>query len=133
MSRYLTHASTFASLNLNALSDLFDRVSRRRIRAIAGYGDSCPARAALDEGISDILGLPDLGKLRVLLASEPVVCNRTVVIFLRIKLHQAQSLSQMLTRFRPRVVTNTTNIEIKTNARNLGLDCFAEIQLKNTC
>ena len=36
----------------------------------------CPARRRLDEGISEIMGLPDLGKLRELLASEPVVSGR---------------------------------------------------------
>ena len=35
----------------------------------------CPARQRLDDGISEILGLPDLGNLRRLLASEPVVSN----------------------------------------------------------
>ena len=41
---------------------------------LPGMAD-CPARTALDEGMSEILGLPDLRGLRVLLASEPVVCG----------------------------------------------------------
>lgn len=36
----------------------------------------CPARKALDDGLSEILDLPDLAVLRTLLASEPVVSNR---------------------------------------------------------
>ncbi len=36
----------------------------------------CPARRALDNGLSEILGLPNLAGLRRLLASEPVVSNR---------------------------------------------------------
>ena len=36
----------------------------------------CPARQSLDDGVSQILGLPNLAKLRDLLASEPVVSNR---------------------------------------------------------
>ena len=37
---------------------------------------NCPAHRSLDDGVSKILGLPNLGKLRDLLASEPVVSNR---------------------------------------------------------
>ncbi len=36
----------------------------------------CQARRALDDGLSRILGLPDLSNLRTLLATEPVVSNR---------------------------------------------------------
>ena len=35
----------------------------------------CPARRALDDGLSSILGLPDLSGLRELLATEPVVSD----------------------------------------------------------
>ena len=35
----------------------------------------CPARRRLDDGVSEILSLPDLSNLRRLLASEPVVSN----------------------------------------------------------
>ena len=33
----------------------------------------CPARRRLDDGLSEILGLPNLDNLRRLLATEPVV------------------------------------------------------------
>lgn len=36
----------------------------------------CPARKTLDDGLSEILNLPDLAVLGTLLASEPVVSNR---------------------------------------------------------
>lgn len=36
----------------------------------------CPTRRALDDGLSRILGLPDLSTLRTLLATEPVVSNK---------------------------------------------------------
>ena len=36
----------------------------------------CPARRALDDGLSRILNLPDMVSLRLLLATEPVVSNR---------------------------------------------------------
>ena len=35
-----------------------------------------PTRAALDDGLSNILNLPNLEPLRRLLASEPVVSNQ---------------------------------------------------------
>ena len=57
------------------LSDLFDELSDAEFERLPGMAH-CPARTALDEGISEILGLPDLGTLRNLLASEPVVSNR---------------------------------------------------------
>ena len=56
------------------LSDLFDELADAEFERLPGMAD-CPARTALDDGMSEILGLPDLGRLRVLLASEPVVCN----------------------------------------------------------
>ena len=59
---------------LKGLSDLFDELADAEFERLPGMAD-CPARTALDDGISDILGLPDLRRLRVLLASEPVVSN----------------------------------------------------------
>ena len=56
------------------LSDLFDELADAEFERLPGMAE-CPARTALDEGVSDILGLPDLRGLRLLLASEPVVCN----------------------------------------------------------
>lgn len=59
------------------LSELFDEMAVaefERLPRMAG----CQARSSLDAGVSRILGLPDLGTLRTLLASEPVVSNRRV-------------------------------------------------------
>ena len=63
------------AIQLQGLSDLFDRLSGAEFERLPGMG-GCAARRALDDGVSEILGLPDLGKLRELLASEPVVSNR---------------------------------------------------------
>ena len=60
---------------LQALADLFDALSEEEFERLPSMAH-CPARRSLDDGISKILGLPDLGKLRELLASEPVVSNR---------------------------------------------------------
>ena len=62
---------------LKRLSDLFDQLADAEFERLPGMRD-CPARTALDDGISDILGLPALGTLRTLLASEPVVSNRAL-------------------------------------------------------
>ncbi len=62
------------SAQLQALSALFDELADAEFERLPGMAQ-CPARTALDAGISEVLGLPDLGRLRVLLASEPVVCN----------------------------------------------------------
>ena len=60
---------------LRRLSDLFDEMSEAEFERLPGMAD-CTARRRLDDGISEILGLPELGNLRRLLASEPVVSNR---------------------------------------------------------
>ena len=60
---------------LKGLSDLFDELTDAEFERLPGMAD-CAARTALDDGVSEILGLPDLRRLRVLLASEPVVSNR---------------------------------------------------------
>ena len=60
---------------LETLSKLFDEMSEDEFERLPGIAD-CPARRRLDDGISQILGLPDLDNLRRLLASEPVVSNR---------------------------------------------------------
>ena len=60
---------------LEGLSDLFDRLASAEFERLPGMAN-CSARRSLDDGVSNILGLPDLGKLRDLLASEPVVSNR---------------------------------------------------------
>ena len=60
---------------LQALSDLFDELAEEEFERLPAMRD-CEARRALDEGLSRILSLPDLGTLRTLLATEPVVSNR---------------------------------------------------------
>ncbi len=60
---------------LQALSDLFDDLAEEEFDRLPAMAD-CPARRALDDGLSRILGLPDLGTLRTLLATEPVVSNK---------------------------------------------------------
>ena len=57
------------------MSDLFDEMLEAEFERLPGMAN-CQARRALDQGISRILGLPDLATLRTLLASEPVVSNR---------------------------------------------------------
>ena len=64
-----------SSEQLIGLADLFDEMAEAEFERLPGMAH-CPARQALDDGISRILGLPDLSKLRDLLASEPVVSNR---------------------------------------------------------
>ena len=60
---------------LEAMSDLFDEMVEAEFERLPGMAN-CPSRRSLDDGISRILGLPDLGTLRTLLASEPVVSNQ---------------------------------------------------------
>ena len=60
---------------LEGLSGLFDEMAEEEFERLPAMA-YCPARRRLDAGISEILGLPDLGKLRELLASEPVVSGR---------------------------------------------------------
>ena len=60
---------------LEGLCDLFDELAEEEFERLPAMAH-CPARRRLDEGISKILGLPDLAKLRELLASEPVVSGR---------------------------------------------------------
>ena len=59
---------------IKGLSELFDELVDAEFERLPGMAD-CAARSALDEGVSEILGLPDLRRLRMLLASEPVVCG----------------------------------------------------------
>ena len=60
---------------LQTMSDLFDDMAESEFERLPGMA-TCQSRRALDDGLSRILGLPDLGTLRLLLASEPVVSNR---------------------------------------------------------
>lgn len=59
---------------VRALSALFDRLSPNDFDRLPRMS-SCRAREALDDGVSEVLGLPTLETLRALLASEPVVSN----------------------------------------------------------
>ena len=60
---------------IRGLSDVFDRLSDAEFERLPGMSD-CAARRALDDGLSEIMGLPRLDGLRALLATEPVVSNR---------------------------------------------------------
>ncbi len=60
---------------IQSLSHLFDSLAAAEFERLPGM-THCPARQALDNGISQILELPDLTTLRHLLASEPVISNR---------------------------------------------------------
>ena len=60
---------------IHGMADLFDGMVEAEFERLPGMSN-CPARRSLDDGISRILGLPDLANLRGLLASEPVVSNR---------------------------------------------------------
>ena len=64
----------FSASQLRRLSNLFDSLATSDFERLPGMS-SCPARKALDRGLSTALGLPNLNTLRVLLASEPVVSN----------------------------------------------------------
>ena len=59
---------------LDALSELFDEISEMEFMRLPEMADD-PARAALDDGMSRILNLPDLASLLHLIATEPVVSN----------------------------------------------------------
>ncbi len=60
---------------LQALSNLFDEMAETEFGRLREMRE-CPARRALDDGLSAILDLPNLSALRLLLATEPVVSNR---------------------------------------------------------
>ena len=59
---------------LQALSDLFDDMANEEFERLPAMAE-CAARRRLDDGVSEILGLPELDGLRRLLATEPVVAN----------------------------------------------------------
>jgi hypothetical protein len=59
---------------LQALVKLFDGLAETEFARLPGIAHS-QARRSLDDGLSRILGISDLGMLRTLLASEPVVSN----------------------------------------------------------
>ena len=59
---------------MQALSQLFDDAAADEFQRLPAM-PACPARRRFDNGLSEILTLPDLDGLRRLLASEPVVTN----------------------------------------------------------
>ena len=60
---------------LDALHALFNEMAEDEFLPLPQMADD-PARAKLDDGLAEILDLPNLEPLRRLLASEPVVSNR---------------------------------------------------------
>ena len=58
-----------------SMANLFDETLEAQFERLPGMAN-CPSRRALDDGLSQILGLPDLETLRSLVATEPVVSNR---------------------------------------------------------
>ena len=67
-----------ADKQIAELSKLFDDLAEDGFERLPAMVD-CPTRTKLDEGLSEILSLPDLVGLRRLLASEPVVSNRRLL------------------------------------------------------
>ena len=66
---------TITESQLQGLADLFDELAGEEFEPLPAMA-YCPARRRLDDGISEILDLPDLAGLRRLLATEPVVSNQ---------------------------------------------------------
>ncbi len=60
---------------LKAMADLFDELAEEEFERLPSMRE-CQSRRTLDDGLSRILGLPDLSSLRTLLATEPVVSNQ---------------------------------------------------------
>ena len=60
---------------LREMAHLFDELADEEFEPLPAMA-YCPARRRLDDGISEILDLPDLAGLRRLLATEPVVSNQ---------------------------------------------------------
>ena len=65
----------FSADQVQGLSNLLDGLAMTDFERLPGMS-SCPAREALDDGLSRVLDLPNLGTLRTLLASEPAVSNK---------------------------------------------------------
>ncbi len=60
---------------LHEMSKLFDEMVEAEFERLPEMA-TCQSRRNLDEGLSQVLELQDLGTLRTLLASEPVVSNQ---------------------------------------------------------
>ena len=61
-----------SSAQLQDLSSLFDRTAHAEFQRLPAM-HHCPARRALDDGLAQILNLPNLSTLRHLLATEPTI------------------------------------------------------------
>ena len=60
---------------LDAFNNLFEQLAEHHFLPLPEMAED-PTRAALDDGLANILNLPNLSPLRRLLASEPVISNR---------------------------------------------------------
>jgi hypothetical protein len=63
---------------IKALSDAYDRLCKEELLPFP-YMSHDPTRKAIDEVISQVLGLPDVTVLRDMLAREPVVCLKPLM------------------------------------------------------
>jgi hypothetical protein len=63
---------------LNLLADAYDALCQQELKALAKLDDD-PVRAEIDGALSKALGLPDMKKLRELLAREPGLTGKPVL------------------------------------------------------
>lgn len=63
------------SSQLQLLANLFDQLAGNEFECFS-HMHNCEARARLDAGLSESLGLPDLSVIRQLLATEPVISKQ---------------------------------------------------------
>ena len=68
-------ARALSAAHVDGIPTLFDELSDSKFQRLAEMVD-CPKGSALDDGLSEILGLPELIGLRRLLTSEPAVSNQ---------------------------------------------------------
>ena len=68
-------ARALSAKQVDGIATLFEELSGSESQRLPEMVD-CPTRSALDDGLSDVLGLPELIGLRSQLASEPVISNR---------------------------------------------------------
>jgi hypothetical protein len=61
---------TLAEYQIKALADAYDTLSGQTLAALAKL-DTDPVRKAIDDALSEVLGLPDMANLRAQLAREP--------------------------------------------------------------
>ena len=68
-------ARSLSSAQVQSMVDLFDEIAEEEFERLPNMVD-CQTRQMLDAGVSRILNLPNLGGIRELIASEPVVSNQ---------------------------------------------------------